>query len=197
VVYGIFDGIVDALIPLVSEIGKQVGDIERHVLLKSEPDDQSILLQKIQKSRAFLTDLRQVLLPKHSIASNVMANVVSVEWMSAVPLPWWTDCQDHIAAMRDKLDVGNSDLESLQNVFLAKVSLNITMRSHHLNKLASKLGTLATVLIPLTFVTGLFGMNVEVPWQQESNLFPFVGLCIFMFLLVSVLTVIFRLKKWM
>merc|ERR550517_878478 len=88
--------------------------------------------------------LRQVLIPKHSIASNVMANVVSVEWMGAVPLPWWTDCQDHIAGMTDKLEVGNSDLESLQNVFLAKVSLNITMRSHHLNKLASKLGTLAT-----------------------------------------------------
>jgi len=197
VVYGIFDGIVDALIPLVSEIGKQVGDIERHVLLKSESDDQSILLQKIQKSRAFLTDLRQVLLPKHSIASNVMANVVSVEWMSAVPLPWWTDCQDHIAGMTDKLEVGNSDLESLQNVFLAKVSLNITMRSHHLNIVASKIGTLATVLLPLTFITGLFGMNVQVPWQKESNLFPFAGLCIFMFLLVFVLTIIFKLKKWL
>jgi len=197
VVYGIFDGIVDALLPLVSEIGKQVGDIERHVLLKSAPDDQSILLQKIQKSRAYLTDLRQVLLPKHSIASNIMANVVSVEWMSAVPLPWWTDCQDHIAGMTDKLDVGNSDLESLQNVFLAKVSLNITMKSHHLNKLASKLGTLATVLLPLTFITGLFGMNVQVPWQAGKDLMPFAGLCTFMFFLVSALMIIFRLKRWL
>lgn len=197
VVYGIFDGIVDALIPLVSKIGKQVGDIEKDVLTKSEPDDQSLLLQKIQKSRAFLTDLRQVLLPKYSIASNVMANVVSVDWMSAVPLPWWTDCQDHIARMKDKLGVGNSDLESLQNVFLAKVSLNITMKSHHLNELASKLGTLATVLLPLTFLTGLFGMNVKVPWQMENSLLPFVGLCIFMLVLVSVQMVVFRLKRWL
>lgn len=197
VVYGIFDGIVDNLIPLVSKIGKQVGDIEKDVLTKSEPDDQSLLLQKIQKTRAFLTDLRQVLLPKYSIASNIMSNVVSVEWMSAVPLPWWTDCQDHIARMKDQLRVGNSDLESLQNVFLAKVSLNITMKSHHLNELASKLGTLATVLLPLTFITGLFGMNVKVPWDRENSLLPFFGLCIFMLLLVSVQMAVFRLKRWL
>jgi len=197
VVYGIFDGIVDALLPLVSKIGKRVGEIERRVLTESEPDDQFLLLQKIQKSRAFLTDLRQVLLPKFSIASNVMANVQSVDWMSAVPLPWWTDCQDHIAGMKDKLEVGNSDLESLQNVFLAKVSLNITMKSHHLNELASKLGTLATVLLPLTFLTGLFGMNVQVPWQTEDSLRPFAALCTFMFVLVVVLMIFFKLKKWL
>ncbi len=35
---------------------------------------------------------------------------------------------------------------------------------------------LATILVPLNLITGLFGMNVAVPWKNSSSLGPFFGI---------------------
>merc|ERR1719319_1507073 len=154
VCYGIVDGLVDYLMPLVKELRNQVASVEKQIFKDPASIDQDELLRSIQNSRAFLTDIRYALMPKHSIVSNIMANCHAVPWMDDVPLPWWTDAQDHLSKMANELDVSNTDLENLQNVFLAKISLDITKRSHNLNEVASKVGFFTTIFLPLTFLTG-------------------------------------------
>lgn len=50
-------------------------------------------------------------------------------------------------------------------------------RAEQTNGILGKLTVLGTIVLPLNIVTGLWGMNVWVPWQdEEGNLIPFFGI---------------------
>ena len=62
----------------------------------------------------------------------------------------------------------------------------------------AKFSSVATLILPLTFVTGLFGMNVRVPWQsdQEDTMTAFSILTIIMLVYAIVGVVLFRKRRW-
>jgi magnesium transporter len=72
--------------------------------------------------------------------------------------------------------------------YLAQLSIdNITQGNNH-NKVLSKITLLASILVPLNLVCGMFGMNVDVPFKNVDNLGPFFGI-----LGVLILFVVFAL----
>ena len=50
--------------------------------------------------------------------------------------------------------------------YLAQISIEMTDANNQINDVLSKLTALGTVLIPMNLVTGLWGMNVNVPGQE-------------------------------
>jgi magnesium transporter len=70
--------------------------------------------------------------------------------------------------------------------YLAQISIDGIAQSTANNKVLSKITLLASIIVPLNVVTGLFGMNVAVPWGiVPGNLIPFyiilgglVGFCV-------------------
>lgn len=50
--------------------------------------------------------------------------------------------------------------------YLAQISIEMTDANNQINDVLSKLTALGTVLIPMNLVTGLWGMNVNVPGQN-------------------------------
>lgn len=58
--------------------------------------------------------------------------------------------------------------------------------------------TIITVFfIPYTVVSGLFGMNVMVPFRDEENLGPFFGVVGFCLLVSFGFVLIFKCLKWL
>jgi magnesium transporter len=53
------------------------------------------------------------------------------------------------------------------------------------------LTTISTILLPLTFLTGLYGMNVELPLQEDPTAF----LIIVGAMIVIVISLLFYFKK--
>jgi Mg2+ and Co2+ transporter CorA len=57
--------------------------------------------------------------------------------------------------------------------------------------------TVMTIMFaPFTVISGLFGMNVHIPWQEIENEHAFIGLFIFMVSVSCILLLIFKLLKW-
>ena len=52
--------------------------------------------------------------------------------------------------------------------YLAQISIEMTEANNQINDVLSKLTALGTVLLPMNLVTGLFGMNVEVPGKNPT-----------------------------
>ena len=52
--------------------------------------------------------------------------------------------------------------------YLAQISIEMTDANNQINDVLSKLTALGTVLVPMNLVTGLWGMNVHVPGQDET-----------------------------
>jgi len=60
--------------------------------------------------------------------------------------------------------------------YLAQISVDQVIQGNKSNITLGKVTVIATVLVPLNLVCGLFGMNVPVPWGEPGSLIPFFGI---------------------
>merc|ERR1712176_366823 len=132
------------------------------------------------------------------ITHNLLNNYVwRKDFLSDVPQPYWRDINDHVARMVDLLELGTQTLESIQNVFVAKISLEMTQQSNNLAKVGGKLAGVGAVFLPLTVITGIWGMNCKVPFQYD----PDSGIKVFNddlfgFLVVMIIMVVSSIVTW-
>jgi magnesium transporter len=83
------------------------------------------------------------------------------------------DIQDHVVTMMSNLGHFEKMLSRSHSNYLAQLSIDNITQGNNANKILSKVTLLASVLVPLNLVCGLFGMNVKVPWMDSDSLIPF------------------------
>ncbi|KAK1474451.1 CorA-like Mg2+ transporter [Colletotrichum cuscutae] len=82
------------------------------------------------------------------------------------------DIQDHVVTMVTNLGHFEKILSRSHSNYLAQLSINSISQGTHTNLVLSKITFLASILVPLNLVCGLFGMNVPVPFA-DTSLVPF------------------------
>jgi magnesium transporter len=93
------------------------------------------------------------------------------------------DIQDHVVTMVTNLGHFEKMLSRAHSNYLAQLSINSISQGTDTNRVLSKITFLASILVPLNLVSGLFGMNVKVPFRDEESVVPF-------FVILGCLTVI-------
>ncbi|KAF9585635.1 CorA metal ion transporter [Lunasporangiospora selenospora] len=89
------------------------------------------------------------------------------------------DILDHVLTMLQSLNSYEKILARSHSNYLAQISLEINQLSTKTNQVVSTLTFFASLIVPMTFVAGLWGMNVNVPGQpgyQDEPLHWFYGL---------------------
>jgi magnesium transporter len=86
-------------------------------------------------------------------------------------------------------------LENYKEVIEALESTNESVLSHRLNDSFRILTAASVVLLPLTLIASIFGMNVPVP--GEGGAFSFLGILLMMGLLLIALVAYFRRRGWL
>ncbi|XP_049851049.1 uncharacterized protein LOC126324745 [Schistocerca gregaria] len=86
------------------------------------------------------------------------------------------DILDHVSFMLSNLEQARETVAHLTHTYLAKVSIEINMTANEQNDVMKKFSAMATVILPLTFVASLWGMNVYVPFQETPGYLPFFGI---------------------
>ena len=105
---------------------------------------------------------------------------------------YYADLSEHLDQLSDKLDVTRDSLGGARDLYLS-VSANRT------NEAMRVLAALATILLPLTFITGLYGMNVRLPGGVEGakgHPLAFAAILGVMALVGLVIFALFRRRKW-
>jgi magnesium transporter len=102
------------------------------------------------------------------------------------------DVLDHILCLFDDVEMAKEQLTHLTHTYVARVSIGMARDSNQLNDIMKKFNAMATIVLPLTFVTGLWGMNVPVPGREETTLIPFLSLVGAMVALSIVAIILFR-----
>jgi magnesium transporter len=61
-------------------------------------------------------------------------------------------------------------LETYRDMMASMLEVYLSSLSHHLNEIMRVLTVIATLFIPLTFITGLYGMNFDrrSPWNMPE-----------------------------
>ena len=82
------------------------------------------------------------------------------------------------------------------------MSIDVAEQSKQSNEIMKNLSAVATIVLPLSLVAGIMGMNVEVPWQHDATndlatLAPFITICGGMVVVTIMMIIYFKWKNLM
>ena len=95
------------------------------------------------------------------------------------------DIQDHVVTMMSNLGHVEKMLSRSHANYLAQLNVDNILKGNHTNKALTKITVLASIIVPLNIVTGLFGMNVNVPGKDDGSLGWFFGIIGVMVVFIS------------
>ncbi|SCU81728.1 LAFA_0C06810g1_1 [Lachancea sp. 'fantastica'] len=103
------------------------------------------------------------------------------------------DIQDHIVTMVSSLNHYEKLLSRSHSNYLAQINIDMTKVNNDMNDVLGKITILGTVVLPMNIITGLWGMNVLVPGQDNHSLTWFT--CITTTMLIFAYTAYVYTKK--
>lgn len=144
----IIDTLVDEFLPLMEKLDIEVDAIEEAILGASAPT----LLERIFRMKHSLNRIRRV----GTHQRRMLKGLADGEY-PLIPediQPFFRDVYDHMQRVVDLNEVYRDLIGSSLDAYLS-------MQSHRLNEIMRVLTVFSTVMLPLTFITGLYGMNFD------------------------------------
>lgn len=194
VTHTIFDFSVDSFYTCLSDIENWLvsmrGDVVDFDSLKaSDLADVKNIMSLISRARREMSDLR-ILLSQHrdvmSLAERGTLKFLSVSMMSD-----FRDIYDHTFQLIETVDsymLRTSDVRDLY----------FTLRSAFTDNILRLLTIVATIFLPLTFLTGFYGMNFTRGFFQpgSGSVYGFYALVVSMLAIAGFLLIVFRKRGW-
>ena len=100
---------------------------------------------------------------------------------------YWGNILDYYQKMWDMVEDYEELIEGLSKTF-------DSLQANKTNEIMKVLTIISTTLLPLTFITGLFGMNVNLPFQTHP--YGFWIIMILSLVIIILLLFFFKRKKW-
>ncbi|KAK4242623.1 hypothetical protein C8A03DRAFT_11180 [Achaetomium macrosporum] len=175
--YALIDDIVDCFAPVISKLEADTDQIEDEVFI-ARTDDMAQFLRKIGTARKNTMALMRLLGGKADVLRGFTKRCnenYKVTPRMDIGL-YLGDIQDHVVTMMNNLGHFEKMMSRAHSNYLAQISIDGIAQGTATNKVLSKITLLASIIVPLNVVTGLFGMNVEVPWRDTDSLVPFFGI---------------------
>ncbi|KAF7170441.1 hypothetical protein CNMCM5623_002898 [Aspergillus felis] len=175
--YAMIDDIVDSFGPVIREIEIESEAIEDLVFI-ARVDDFESFLPRIGGLRKKVMSLMRLLGGKADVIrgfSKRCNEQYSVTPRGDIGL-YLGDIQDHVVTMMSNLAHFEKMLSRSHANYLAQLNVTNLVLGNHVNKVLSKVTLIATMLVPMNLICGLFGMNVRVPGEGEEGLGWFFGI---------------------
>jgi magnesium transporter len=185
--YALVDLVIDEAFPALEHVSELLENLESRLLEK--PDRSA--LRGIHRLKRTLIVLRKQLWPHREVAHALMRGEHAL--IAAKTRPYFADCYDHVAQALDLIESYREMASSLQDLYLTSVS-------NGMNEIMKVLTMIATLFIPLSFFTGLYGMNFDrsSPWNMPElgARYGYPVLLVFLSLVAAGMVVYFRRKRW-
>ncbi|KAL4985646.1 hypothetical protein BDW68DRAFT_139182 [Aspergillus falconensis] len=175
--YAMIDDIVDSFGPAIREIEVETEAIEDLVFI-ARMDDFESFLPRIGNLRKKVMSLMRLLGGKADVIrgfSKRCNEQYSVTPRGDIGL-YLGDIQDHVVTMMSNLAHFEKMLSRSHTNYLAQLNVTNLVLGNHANKVLSKVTLIATILVPMNLICGLFGMNVRVPGQDVPGYGWFFGI---------------------
>ena len=174
--------ITQQLDPVVAELGDKVDDCE--VTLSEEGG--FVMRREIAQARSKAISYRRFIVPQRQ----------ALEDMSALQTAWIEDDDRiHLREAADRFARMGEELEAIRERSALLHEQISDLRSEKIDQRSLVIAIVALIFLPLTFLTGLLGMNVEgIPYAHEPWAFDAVtAICLG---IAAVITLYFTLAHW-
>jgi magnesium transporter len=188
IVYLVVGSLVDSFFPVLSKFDDKIDDLEDEIL-KAPTEAQLGVLFQMKRS---LMEMRKIVAPERDMIGSLNAGVTDIPGLTDEATRYFRDLYDHLIRVADMIDNYRDLLSSVMDTHLSTVS-------NRLNVVMKQLTIIATVFLPLSFLTGFFGQNfsylVQV-WIAPTWSFYVLGIGLEAATVVF-LIVMFRRRGWL
>jgi magnesium transporter len=180
--YSIVDGMVDAHFPLLETIEEAVDDLQDRIFENAEPSH----LDELLHLKRDINVLRRHSLPQRELLNQISRG--DTQFIQQQHLIYFRDAYDHMFRISETIDVDREQMTATMEAYLSVIA-------NRTNDTMKLLTIFSALMLPLTLIAGIYGMNFEhMPELHWLHGYPFaLGLMIGTAILMLFL---FWLKGW-
>jgi magnesium transporter len=161
----LLDSLTDSFFPFLSAFDDRIDTLQDQVFAKPTQDELAALFALKRQ----LVDMRKLVTPQRDMVSSMLSQVIPVPGITAESEPYIRDLYDHLIRISDMVD-------SYRDLLSGSLDAYMSVVSNRLNDVMKQLTIIATVFLPLSFLTGFFGQNFGWMVNRLGSLGAFLGL---------------------
>jgi magnesium transporter len=182
IIYHLLDNCVDQYLDLADAVEDKVTDIENEVF----EDPFAQLAHNVFRMKRKLHSLRRHIAEERNVLGTLMHS--DFPYTKEEINVYLMDIYDHLSRVVDSIDTFRESMTGI-------LELQMSLKGDRMNAIMKTLTIVSTFFLPLSFIVGLYGMNVKgVPEYSWRFGYAFVwGLLI---LVSATMYLVFKRKKW-
>jgi magnesium transporter len=184
--HALLDALVDDFFPVLEQLDERLELIEEHMFAAPKREH----LEDIFIMKRRLVRLRRIVVPQRDLLGRIVGGGTELPGMTPEAERYFRDVYDHLVRLAEEIDGDRELMNSGIDAYLSTASnrLNVTIK---------QLTVIATIFLPLTFLTGFFGQNFA--WMVDHvdswQMFVALGLGLEVVTVIGLL-ILFRLRGW-
>ena len=185
--YQVLDALVDSYFPVLASLDDQIDDLEDQILQRPT---EAQLGQLFDLKRSLIA-LRKVITPERDMFATLSSGDDQLPGMTPDAERYFRALYDHLIRISDLVD-------SYRDLTSGALDTHLSTVSNRLNVVMKQLTIIATIFLPMSFLTGFFGQNFGWMVSRLTTLPVFLVVGVGLQLLTAVaLLVMFRRRGWL
>jgi magnesium transporter len=187
-VYRILDALLSSFVPVLDRIDDEIDELEQQVIERPREE----CLQQIFSLKRDLIAMRRVITPMRDFFARDSDEISHLPGMEPDDEPYFRDLYDTLVRSSDLVDSYRDLLSGATDMYLSTVA-------NRQGEIAKQLTIIATIFLPLSFLTGFFGQNFAFLTNHILNhtwVFFVLGLGLLV-VSIGVLWIFFRRQGWL
>jgi len=180
----IVDLMIDRYLPEVDEFAEWMDEIEDQVFSSTIASD---VVRDILDLKRQVSALRRIAIPQRDVIGRLARREFTD--ISSEMTYRFRDVYDHIVRLNDEAMMLQDRITSVLEAHLSNVS-------NRLNEVMKVLTVVSTVFMPLTLLSGVWGMNVPLPHFPGGEAVQFWWVIGIMMTLTAGMLTLLRVKRW-
>jgi magnesium transporter len=150
--HALLDRAVDRYMPVIDQLDAEIEQLENDVLDKAGTARGRGVLLRILAFKRRLQELRRMSIHQREILLRLSRG--ELDEIPADALPFYRDVYDHFLRINDLA-------EGYRDLVTSALDAYLSVQSNRMNEIMKTLTLMSTVMLPLTFIVGLYGMNFK------------------------------------
>jgi magnesium transporter len=146
--YALLDLVIDHYFLAIEQLGSRIEAVDEQVMTRATPAQ----LREIHALRREMIFVRKAVWPVKEVITTLRH--LDTPLIQSQTDPFLADLQDHIEQVIEGVD-------AYQNLLANTLSTHLSQTANRTNAVMRVLAVFSAVFMPLTFITGIFGMNFE------------------------------------
>lgn len=179
--HDLIDSLVDYCFPILYKVDANIREIEEDIFTEQVPD----IVRELSWVRRDIIALQRIVKPQIAIVTSLEQD--DRPFIREDLDVYFGDVLDHLYKVWDMLEDHRDVIDGLSD------TAN-TLTSYRTNEVIKVLTIISFIMLPLTLLSGIYGMNIHLPF--EGSPFALVLILLLMALMVGSMLLYFRKRRW-